>query len=65
MRACLSWNHGFKKDNARTSVLTIARHTAYAWVGRNCPAALVVADDLEAMDLPGIACGSVEVRPRR
>ena len=65
MRACLSWNYGFRKDNARASVLTIVRHTAYAWVNRNCPAELVVTDDLEAMDLAGIACGSVEVRPRR
>jgi RNA polymerase sigma-70 factor (ECF subfamily) len=30
-------------------VLTIVRHTAYDWMRRNRPAALVVVDDLEAV----------------
>jgi hypothetical protein len=59
-----SWNCGFRKDHACTWVLTIARHTAYASVGRNCPAIVVVTDHLEAMDVPEIARGSLEAETK-
>ena len=41
---------GFSGGNARAWVLTIVRHTAYSWLGKNRPAALVVTDDLEAVE---------------
>src|SRR5205085_3961343 len=41
---------GFSGGNARAWVLTIVRHTAYTWLGKNRPAALVVTDDLEAVE---------------
>src|SRR5437588_4932833 len=41
---------GFSGENARAWVLTIVRHTAYTWLGKNRPAALVVTDDLEAVE---------------
>jgi RNA polymerase sigma-70 factor (ECF subfamily) len=36
---------GFKEGNARAWLLTISRNTAYTRLGKNRPAALVVADD--------------------
>jgi RNA polymerase sigma factor (sigma-70 family) len=36
--------------NARAWVLTIVRHTAYSWLGKNRPATLVMVDDLEAVE---------------
>jgi RNA polymerase sigma factor (sigma-70 family) len=41
---------GYSGGNARAWVLTIVRHTAYSWLGKNRPAALVVTDDLEAVE---------------
>ena len=41
---------GFGEGNARAWVLTIVRHTAYSWLGKNRPAALVVTADLEAAE---------------
>ena len=41
---------GFSGGNARAWVLTIVRHAAYSWLGKNRPAALVVTDDLEAVE---------------
>jgi RNA polymerase sigma factor (sigma-70 family) len=41
---------GFKDGNARAWVMTIVRNTAYAWLGRNRSAALVITDDLEAVE---------------
>jgi RNA polymerase sigma factor (sigma-70 family) len=41
---------GFAGGNARAWVLTIVRHTAFSWLGKNRPAALVVTDDLEAVE---------------
>jgi RNA polymerase sigma-70 factor, ECF subfamily len=41
---------GFSGGNSRAWVLTIVRHTAYTWLGKNRPAALVVTDDLEAVE---------------
>jgi RNA polymerase sigma factor (sigma-70 family) len=41
---------GFSGANARAWVLTIVRHAAYTWLGKNRPAALVMTDDLEAAE---------------
>jgi len=41
---------GFRGDNARAWVLTIVRHTAYTWLGKNRPATLVVTDDVEGVE---------------
>src|SRR5260370_10136968 len=41
---------GFSGGNSRAWVLTIVRHTAYTWLGKNRPAALVVTEDLEAVE---------------
>src|SRR2546425_13372796 len=41
---------GFAGSNARAWVLSIVRHTAFTWLGKNRPAALVVVDDLEAVE---------------
>src|SRR5881396_63349 len=40
---------GFSGGNSRAWVLTIVRHTAYTWLGKNRPAALVVTEDLEGV----------------
>jgi RNA polymerase sigma-70 factor (ECF subfamily) len=40
----------FAEVNARAWVLTIVRHTAYTWLRRNRSAALVMVDDLEAVE---------------
>jgi RNA polymerase sigma factor (sigma-70 family) len=41
---------GFADGNARAWVLTIVRHTAYAWLRKNRPATLIVVEDLEAVE---------------
>ena len=41
---------GYSGGNARAWVLTIVRHTAYSWLGKNRPAALMITDDLEAVE---------------
>jgi RNA polymerase sigma-70 factor (ECF subfamily) len=41
---------GFADGNARAWVLTIVRLTAYAWLRKNHPAALIVVEDLEAVE---------------
>jgi RNA polymerase sigma-70 factor (ECF subfamily) len=41
---------GFAGKNARAWVLTIVRHTAYSWLRKNRSAALVVVQDLEAVE---------------
>jgi RNA polymerase sigma factor (sigma-70 family) len=46
---------GFRDGNARAWVLTIVRHTAYTWLGKNRPAMLVVTDDLEAVESAEVA----------
>jgi RNA polymerase sigma factor (sigma-70 family) len=51
--ACLRALRGisrFSGANARAWMLTIVRHTAYTWLGKNRPAALVMTDDLEAVE---------------
>ena len=42
--------HGFAGTNARAWTLTIVRHTAYRWLRKNRAAALVMVDDLEAVE---------------
>ncbi len=39
----------FSGGNARAWVLTIVRHTAYTWFGKNRPAALVLVEDVEGV----------------
>jgi RNA polymerase sigma-70 factor (ECF subfamily) len=51
---------GFSGGNARAWVLTIVRHTAYTWLGKNRPAALVVTDDLEAVERAQFSRGRAE-----
>jgi RNA polymerase sigma-70 factor, ECF subfamily len=50
--ACLHAFRGignFSGGNARAWVLTIVRHTAYTWLGKNRPAALVLVEDVEGV----------------
>jgi RNA polymerase sigma factor (sigma-70 family) len=48
---------GFSGGNSRAWVLTIVRHTAYTWLGKNRPAALVVTEDLEAVERAAFSRG--------
>jgi RNA polymerase sigma factor (sigma-70 family) len=41
---------GFAGSNARAWTLTIVRNTAYSWLRKNRPAALVIVDDLETIE---------------
>jgi RNA polymerase sigma-70 factor (ECF subfamily) len=41
---------GFAGVNARAWLLTIVRHAAYTWLGKNRSASLLVVDDLEAIE---------------
>ena len=41
---------GFAGTNARAWTLTIVRHTAYRWLRKNRSAALIMVDDLEAVE---------------
>src|SRR5499427_9906546 len=41
---------GFAGVNARAWLLTIVRHAAYTWLGKNRSASLLVVDDLEAVE---------------
>jgi RNA polymerase sigma factor (sigma-70 family) len=41
---------GFSGVNARAWLLTIVRHAAYTWLGKNRSASLVMVDDLEAVE---------------
>ena len=41
---------GCAGTNARAWTLTIVRHTAYSWLGKNRRSALVAVDDLEAVE---------------
>src|SRR5262249_47272950 len=50
----------FAGGNARAWVLTIVRHTAFTWLGKNRPAALVVTDDLEAVERAQHETGAVD-----
>src|ERR1700693_1414779 len=48
---------GFADGNARAWVLTIVRHTAYAWLQKNRHTALLSVDDLETVDSEEITTG--------
>ena len=51
--ACLRALRGignFSQGNARAWVLTIVRHTAYSWLRKNRPAAVVLVEDVEAIE---------------
>jgi RNA polymerase sigma factor (sigma-70 family) len=51
--ACLRAFRGisrFGEGSGRAWVLTIVRHTAYTWLGKNRPTTLLVTDDLEAVE---------------
>src|SRR5439155_21847687 len=41
---------GFAGVNSRAWVLTIVRHAAYTWLGKNRSASLLMVDDLEAVE---------------
>jgi RNA polymerase sigma-70 factor (ECF subfamily) len=49
---------GFAGINARAWILTIVRHTAYNWLRKNRSPALVVVDDIEAVERDRSRCGS-------
>ena len=49
---------GFAGVNARAWVLTIVRHAAYTWLGKNRSASLVMVDDLEAVEQKQSAAGA-------
>jgi RNA polymerase sigma factor (sigma-70 family) len=47
---------GFAGTNARAWTLTIVRNAAYSWLRKNRPAALVVVEDLEALERGQAGC---------
>ena len=49
---------GFREGNARAWVLTIVRHTAYSWLGKN--RMLVLTDDLEGLEGAELASDGAE-----
>jgi RNA polymerase sigma factor (sigma-70 family) len=49
---------GFAGVNARAWVLTIVRHAAYTWLGKNRSASLVMVDDLEAVEQKRSSAGA-------
>ena len=51
---------GFRDGNARAWVLTIVRHAAYTWLGKNRPATLIVTDDVEGVEGAEIVSGDAE-----
>jgi RNA polymerase sigma-70 factor (ECF subfamily) len=51
---------GFSGGNARAWVLTIVRHTAYSWLGKNRRPTVVSVGDLEAVEQE-LALGSADV----
>jgi RNA polymerase sigma-70 factor, ECF subfamily len=58
--ACLRAFRGigsYAGGNARAWVLTITRHAAYSWLGKNRSAALLVVDDLEAVERAELSHG--------
>jgi RNA polymerase sigma factor (sigma-70 family) len=48
---------GFAGDNSRGWVLSIVRNTAYSWLRKNRPTALVAVEDLEAVELTQVKPG--------
>jgi len=49
---------GFAGYNPRAWTLTIVRNAAYSWLRKNRSAALVMVDDLEAIERAQAGCGS-------
>ena len=49
---------GFAGVNARAWILTIVRHAAYTWLGKNRSASLVMVDDLEAVEQKRSSAGA-------
>ena len=49
---------GFAGVNSRAWLLTIVRHAAYTWLGKNRPSALVMVDDLEAVEQKQSSAGA-------
>jgi RNA polymerase sigma-70 factor (ECF subfamily) len=49
---------GFAGVNARAWLLTIVRHAAYTWLGKNRSAALLMVDDLEAVERQQASVGT-------
>src|SRR5882724_5900216 len=49
---------GFGGVNARAWLLTIVRHAAYTWLGRNRSASLLMVDDLEAVEQRQASAGA-------
>jgi len=49
---------GFAGGNARAWVLTIVRHTAYTWLGKNRPACLIAVEDISAIEEEQARCGT-------
>src|SRR5215467_12142819 len=49
---------GFSGANGRAWVLTIVRHAAYTWLGKNRSASLVMVDDLEAVEQKQSSAGA-------
>ena len=49
---------GFSGVNARAWLLTIVRHAAYTWLGKNRSASLVMVDDLEAVEQKQSSAGA-------
>ena len=50
---------GFTGLNARAWLLTIVRHAAYTWLGKNRSASLLMVDDLEAVEQQQTRAGAV------
>jgi RNA polymerase sigma-70 factor (ECF subfamily) len=50
---------GFAGVNARAWLLTIVRNAAFSWLGKNRPAALVMVDDLDAVEQRQAAHGTM------
>jgi RNA polymerase sigma factor (sigma-70 family) len=48
---------GFSGVNARAWLLTIVRHAAYTWLGKNRSASLLMVDDLEAIERKELSHG--------
>ena len=51
---------GFAGINSRAWFLTIVRHAAYTWLGKNRSAALLMVDDLEAVEQREARRGAVD-----
>jgi RNA polymerase sigma factor (sigma-70 family) len=55
---------GFSGVNSRAWLLTIVRNAAYTWLGKNRPAALVMVDDLEAVERKQAGSGGAREGPQ-